>query len=126
MASRRIARLNEQIKREIAEIIRTEVKDPRVGTVIVTGARVAPDLSSARIYVMLTGEHEERMQSLEGLAKASSFMRVELGKRLKLRRVPEIYFDHDTSLDYGMHIEKLLSGVRPDPEAEANEDEAEG
>ena len=87
--SRRIERLNEQVKREVSDILRFEVRDPRVGVITVTEARVAPDLSIARVYV-----------------------RRELGKRLKIRTVPELRFEADKALEYGMHIEKLLSEIK--------------
>lgn len=112
--SRRIERLNEQVKREISDILRFEVRDPRVGPVVVTEARVAPDLSIARIYVQPLGDQQEKEAALEGLQAASAYVRRELGKRLKVRTVPELRFEEDKALEYGMHIEKLLSGIKKD------------
>jgi ribosome-binding factor A len=126
--SRRQERLNEQVKREVSEILRTEVRDPRVGVVTVTEALVAPDLSFARIYVRPLGGTEADL--FEGLAKATPYIRRALGKRLSVRHVPEIRFEADRALEHALHIEKLLSEVLPpaaapppdDDESEKDED----
>ena len=97
--SRRIPRLNEQLRREVSDILSREVRDPRVGLVIVTGADVTPDLWVAKIYVQLTGDAAEREQTLVGLEAATPFVRVALGKRLQLRRIPELRFLEDQTLD---------------------------
>ncbi len=107
----RLERLNEQVKREVSEILRSEVKDPRVGLVTVTEARVAPDLSIARLYVRsLAGEEKELF---EGLRAATPYIRRELGKRLSVRHIPEIRFEADRALEHALHIEKLLNEVLP-------------
>lgn len=125
--TRRLERLNEQVKREVSDILRTEVRDPRVGLVTVTEARVAPDLSFARIYVRPLGGAEEEL--FAGLEKATPYIRRELGKRLSVRHVPEIRFEPDRALEHALHIEKLLSEVLPHEEraepAEQPEDESD-
>jgi ribosome-binding factor A len=113
--TRRLERLNEQVKREVSEILRTEVRDPRVGLVTVTEARVAPDLSFARVYVRSLGGTEEELFS--GLEKATPYIRRELGKRLSVRHVPELRFEPDRALEHALHIEKLLSEVLPHDDA---------
>ena len=119
--TRRLERLNEQVKREVSEILRTEVRDPRIGLVTVTEARVAPDLSFARVYVRPLGGEEEEL--FAGLEKATPYIRRELGKRLSVRHVPEIRFEPDRALEHALHIEKLLSEVLPhDETAELPED----
>jgi ribosome-binding factor A len=110
--SRRIERLNEQVKREVSDILRFEVRDPRVGVITVTEARVAPDLSIARVYVRPMGDEQEQTEAMEGLEAAAPYVRRELGKRLKIRTVPELRFEADKALEYGMHIEKLLSEIK--------------
>ena len=110
--TRRIERLNEQVKREVSEILRYEVRDPRVGVITVTEARVAPDLSIARVYVRPMGDETEQEEALAGLEAAAPFVRRELGKRLKTRTVPELRFEADRALEYGMHIEKLLGDIK--------------
>lgn len=124
--SRRLERLNEQVKREVSEILRTEVRDPRVGLVTVTEARVAPDLSFARVYVRPLGGDEEEL--FAGLEKATPYIRRELAQRLSVRHVPELRFEPDHALEHALHIEKLLSEVLPHdagPEAEASAEESE-
>ena len=86
---KRLARLNEQLRRELSELIRTRVRDPRVGLVTITGVEVAADLGSARVYVRITGGRDEVLKGLEGLTAAGSFLRGELGRVLHVRRVPE-------------------------------------
>lgn len=122
MAHRRIARLNEQLKREISAVLRTGVRDPRVGTVVVTGVEAAPDLYSARVFVRPVGETEDRHQAMEGLEAAAPFVRRELSQRLSLRRVPELRFEEDRTLEQAMRIEKILDEVEPEEGWEADPD----
>jgi ribosome-binding factor A len=112
MPGRRRERLNEQFKREIADILRSEVKDPRVGAVVVTGARVSADLSNAQIFVLLPADAEARKETLTGLAAAAPFVRSQLGQRLRIRKLPQLRFRTDTSLDYANRIEQLLQQTR--------------
>src|SRR5262245_7731458 len=121
LMSRRTDRLNEQVKREIAEILQTRVKDPRVGSVVVTGARVAADLSLAQIYVVITGEPDEQKATLEGLEAAAPFVRSELGQRLSVRKLPQLRFVRDESFDYANRIEQLLHEIRPPADSPAKE-----
>ena len=109
---RRVDRLNEQVKREVADILRNKVKDPRVGTVTVTDARVARDLSLATIYVVLTGDAERQKEALTGLTAAAPFVRNELGERLRLRKLPSVRFLRDESIEHATRIEQLLHQVR--------------
>lgn len=121
---RRLARLNEQLKRELAELIRVDVRDPRVGLVTVTAVEVTNDLSVARVFVQITGNEAEIAEALEGLAAAAPFLRSELGKELTIRRIPELRFQRDASLEHAMRIEKILSDVLPEDDGE--EDAVEG
>lgn len=118
MSSRRVERLNEQLKREITEILRFEVKDPRVGLATVTAVRVSADLSFARVFVLPTDD-EEDSRILDGLRAATPFIRTELGQRLRLRRVPELRFELDESIEHALRIERLLQEVLPKDEGEA-------
>jgi ribosome-binding factor A len=124
MSKRRMPRLNEQFRREIAELLHHEVKDPRVGTTTVTEARVAPDLSSARIFVALP-PGDDPDDALAGLAAATAFIRGALGRRLQIRRVPELIFEIDDSLSHAMRIERLLQQVRPAAEEQDFEEGGE-
>lgn len=113
MPSKRIARLNEQLKREIAELVRSGVRDPRVGMVSVTGVQVAPDLGSARVWVRSLGNDAERSDCLEGLQAAAPWLRRALGEILHIRRIPELRFQEDRSLEQAMRIEEILAEVLP-------------
>ena len=122
--SRRIPRLNEQLRREVSDILSREVRDPRVGLVIVTGADVTPDLWVAKIYVQLIGDAAEREQTLVGLEAATPFVRIALGKRLQTRRIPELRFLEDQTLERATRIEQILDEVLP-PDTEAAEEDLE-
>lgn len=114
MASRRIERLNEQFKREITGLVRSEVRDPRVGMATITGVETSADLSVARVYVSVLGSPEEKEENIEGLRAAASFIRTELGRRLHLRRIPELRFVLDRSIEYAQRIDQLLHEAFPD------------
>lgn len=119
MSKRRLARLNEQLKRELAMLIRTDVRDPRVGVVTVTAVDVTNDLSLARVFVRAMGSESEIVEALEGLNAAAPFLRAALGKELTIRRIPELRFQRDKSLEHAMRIEEILSDVLPEDEPEA-------
>lgn len=124
MSNRRTARLNEQIKREISQILRTEVRDPRVGFPTVTDVEVTSDLWLARVYVRpdptQTGEAVDEL--LEGLAAAAPFIRKALGKGLKVRRTPELRFLADRTIEDAMRVERILKEAL----GEEGEGEADG
>jgi ribosome-binding factor A len=109
--SKRLARLNEQLRREISELIRRDVRDPRVGLVTVTGVDVARDLGSAKVYVRAPGTPKERATTLEGLGAAAPFLRTTLGRTLRVRKVPELRFRLDRSYEHAQRIEEVLSEV---------------
>jgi ribosome-binding factor A len=101
-------RVGEQIQKEISALLVKGLKDPRVGFVTITAVEVSGDLRHARIYFTALGEEQVRRETLRGLTSAIPFLRRELGKRLRLRLVPELTFQFDTSLEYGNRIESLL------------------
>jgi len=111
MITKRLARLNEQLKREVSELVLRKVRDPRVGLVTITSVEVAGDLGSARVYVRTQDPNDELNESLAGLEAAAPFLRRELGRTLHLRRVPELRFQQDHSLDQARRIEEILSDV---------------
>ena len=111
MPNRRLARLNEQFRREITEILRRDVRDPRVKDVVITGVAVTSDLWLARVYVRVKGEDEERKEAMKGLAAAANFIRREIGSMLHIRRIPELRFLEDDTLDQANRIEEILREV---------------
>ena len=120
--SKRRARFSEQLRRELSEMIRLQVRDPRVGSVTITGVDVSADLGVARVFVRsLVGDDLAR--SLEGLEAAAPYLRTSLGKVLHVRRVPELRFQEDRSQVGAQRIEEVLAEVLPDAESEASEGE---
>ena len=105
-------RINSEVMREISQIIRTELKDPRVSTMTsITDVNVTTDLKYCTVYVSVLGGKEEADKTLEGLRKAGGFIRYELAHRLNLRNTPELKFVIDNSLEYGMKMDKLIDEV---------------
>jgi ribosome-binding factor A len=113
MPSRRQARLNEQLKREISEIVRRDLADPRLTRATITEVRVTADLAFARVFVRTLGAEEDRGRALEGFHAASPVVRRELGQRLRVRRVPELRFEEDRTQEEARRIEDILEEVRP-------------
>ena len=125
MDNRRVARVAEQLRREITDILRLNVRDPRVGMVTLTDVRVTSDLDQARVHVSIPGEEPERQESLAGLRAAAPFIRTELSRRMRVRRVPELRFELDDSLDHVRRIDELIAGIQREREA-GSEDPADG
>ncbi|MBR5533637.1 MAG: 30S ribosome-binding factor RbfA [Ruminiclostridium sp.] len=110
MASNRIGRINEEIQRELASLLRT-VKDPRVhGLVTITRVETTPDLRFSKIYVSVLDKSDVK-EVVKGLKSAGGYLRRELGRALSLRYTPELVFQADDSIDRGTHILKLLNDI---------------
>ncbi|MFO7568896.1 MAG: 30S ribosome-binding factor RbfA [Smithellaceae bacterium] len=116
MNFKRADRVGELIMAETSDILLKAVKDPRLHTVTITAVKVTDDLRNARIYFVEMGKDELSEEIQSALAKASGFVRRELGHRLQLRFVPQIAFVHDTSFGYGNRIEKLLAEINKQEE----------
>jgi ribosome-binding factor A len=110
--SRRISRLCDQIQEEVSDIIHRKLKDPRVGFVTVTGVKLAADLSQASIYVSVMGSPDDVTKTMTCLDGASSFIRSELGRRLRIKRIPELTFRFDDSGVKGARIEAILRQLK--------------
>lgn len=108
---KRADRVADLIKEELADVIFRQIRDPRIGTVTITGAKVTDDLALARIYFVEMGKDTFNPETQKGLEQATGFLKRELGKRLKLRRVPDLIFTPDASFAYGNRIEKLLAEI---------------
>jgi len=123
--SNRPERVAERIKRETAEILENELRDPRLhGIVSVTDVEITPDLSMARIFVSTLAEGDAREQILKALSSAAGYVRRRLAPRLGLREVPEVRFLLDTSIEKGTRVEFLLRKLAegepiPEPEEDA-------
>jgi len=107
----RPARIAEQIKREVSQMLQRDIKDDRVGLGMtsITAVEVSRDLRHARIYVSIYGSESDHQQTMQGLLSATGFVRRELAKRLTLRFVPEISFAEDRSLERGAQVLALIN-----------------
>lgn len=111
-SNNRMIRINDEILREVANIIRLEIKDPRVATITtVVKVDTTNDLKHCKIYVSILGEKEQKEEVMEGLRNAAGFIRKQLAQRINLRSTPEIKFILDESLEYSIKINKLLNEV---------------
>ncbi len=110
-------RVSEQIRRELAELIRMEVKDPRVGFVTLTSVEVSPDYAHAKVY-FTTIEGEGAVPELAlGLRRASGFLRRELGRRIRIHTIPELHWVYDRSIEHGATLSALIDeAVKSDEE----------
>ena len=108
----RIERVNSLIRQEVSELLRRQVKDPRLGNLVtVTDVSTSLDLRHAKIFVSRIGSEEEKQEILSVLAAASGFFRNELAKRLKLRHIPELSFQWDVSIERGDYLLQLIDEV---------------
>ncbi|WP_020615240.1 30S ribosome-binding factor RbfA [Paenibacillus daejeonensis] len=117
MAKIRVERVGEQIKKELSQLIQSELKDPRIGFITVTGVEVTGDLSQARVYLSVLGSEEQKEETLKALARGKGFLRSELGKRIRFRHTPDLIFKFDSSIEYGSHIESLLDQLNQGKES---------
>ena len=110
--ARRTERLGNLLRQEISELLQRQVKDPRLGNFItVTEVSISADLRHAKVFVSCLGSEEVKRDALKGLAAASGFMRNQMAKHLRLRRIPELSFHWDDSIERGAHILQLIDEV---------------
>ena len=126
----RMDRINGEVRRELSEILRDSVKDPRVDVRLVSVLRadVTRDLKYCKVYITVLGDDEARKNVSQALKSAGGYIRRELASRLNLRNTPELTFVMDDSIAYGIHIDEVLKqvGVKPlEEEADLPEDDAE-
>lgn len=115
MSANRIVRISEEIKREVSDIIQNDLKDPRItGLISVTKAAVTNDMRYAKIFISIMANAEEQKSILQGLKNASGFIRKELGQRINIRYTPEIIFELDDSIEYGIKISNILKQISTD------------
>ena len=118
MTAPRRARIADQIQRELAELIRLEVRDPRVGMVTITGVDLSRDQSHAKVYFTVLGAPSDAEHAQEGLQRAAGFLRSALAHRLTTRSVPELAFAFDESVERGVRLSRLIDeAVNPQPPA---------
>ena len=108
-------RINMEVQRELSEILRSGIKDPRIHPMTsVVAVEVTPDLKYCKAYISVLGDEEAAKATVEGLRSASSYVRRELARRVNLRNTPEIKFILDQSIEYGVNMSKLIDEVTKD------------
>lgn len=109
----RLNRINEELKKELSQIISYELKNPdATGMISVTRVKITPDLKYAKVYVSIFNSKNIK-ETMEGLKKSSGFIRTELAKRINLRNTPELIFEIDDSMEYGAKIDSILKEILP-------------
>ncbi len=125
--SRRLQRLNVLFQHELADLIRTELRDPRLGGIVsVTRVDVSPDLEKASAYVSILGEKEVKQSTMQALAAAAPFLRRHLIERIRIRRVPVLHFVLDETIEEAAHILDLMKQVEEEQGVRSEETEDGG
>lgn len=121
----RTQRVADQMQRELALLIQREVRDPRVGMITVTAAEVSRDLAHAKIFITLMGEasDDDIALNLAALKDAAGFLRVQLGRVMKLRSIPQLHFFYDESVRRGVHLSSLIERAVAEDRQHARDDE---
>lgn len=116
-------RLEGELRAVLSDLLRFDVNDPRLTDVTISTIRLTPDRSHARVFFSVLGDAERERQAADGFAAASSFMRREMGRRMRLRTVPSLEFQRDTSYEYGDRMERLFDRLQTEdhPEGEGND-----
>ena len=117
-------RINGEVQRELSNIIRWEIKDPRINPLTsVVAVEVAPDLKTCKAYISVLGDEESQAKTLAGLKSAEGFIRSKLAKTVNLRNTPEIRFVLDQSIEYGVKMSKMIDEVTKDIKSEDDAEE---
>jgi len=109
--SQRAERVADQVQRELAVLLRDEVKDPRVGRITITSVEVSADLSHAKVFFTHLAGREHADEAVHALQRTAGFLRTELSRRLKLYSVPQLHFAYDDSIESGMRISQLIDAA---------------
>ena len=120
---KRSEKVADLIHKEISEMLLKSLKDPRIGFVTITRVAVSEDCRLAKVYFSVMGSFTERENSEKGLASAKGYIRKELGRRIRLRYTPEIVFQFDPSIEYAIHIGKIIQHLHEGGEKDKGESE---
>lgn len=118
---KRADRVSDLIKKEISQMLLKEVKDPHIGFMTITGVDVSNDLHLAKVFYTILGDQKQVRKSAQALNRVSPFIKRQLGKRLRLRYIPDIIFRYDYSLEYGSRIDNILDHLKDSEETEAGD-----
>lgn len=112
MKFNRTDRISEEIKKALSDIIMHELKDPGVtGIISITKVDTTRDLSYSKIFISVLGSNEQKESSMEALKKSAGFMRKQLSTKVKIRHTPQLLFELDNSIEYGAHMDKIISSL---------------
>ena len=119
-------RVAEQVRQEVSQLLLSEVHDPGIGLVTLTRVKVSPDLQLVRVYYTQMGDEKARAETRRALERATPFLRRQLGQRIQLRRVPELRFEFDTSVENQERIERILLELQAEREQRGIDADAGG
>lgn len=122
MKNQRLARIRKQLKEEVSDIIRREVRDPRIGFLTITDAEVSADLRHAKVFYTVLGDQAQVDRTQDALNSASGLIRSEFGQRVSLKFTPEISFHFDSSVQRAARIEELLNQIASEPPPPTEDD----
>ena len=122
----RPSRIGDQLRAELSDLLAREVHDPGIGFLTITQVTVTPDLQTARVYYTTLGDERARRESSRALQRAAPFLRRQVGGRLRLKRVPQLEFFFDDSIERGDRIEQILNELNTERAQAAASDAAEG
>lgn len=115
---KRADRVSDLLKEEISQMLLKEVKDPHVGFITITGVDVSKDLQVAKVFYTILGDEKQVSDSAQALSRVSPFIKRQLGKRLRMRYIPDIIFRYDHSLEYGARIDTILNQLNDSEETD--------
>src|SRR6476659_5498122 len=116
MPAGRMRRVDEAVRAVLSDAISTDLKDPRVGFVTVTGVKTSPDLRHARVYVSVLGPEKKQQQSLAGLEAAHGVLQGRLATELRMKRTPQLAFEYDPTVERGVRMTQLIDELAPEDE----------
>ena len=108
----RLEKINEELKREISEIVQYKLKDPRLGLVTITGVEITPDLRCAKVYFSVLGSVQEEAKAEQGLKSSAGYVRRLIGEAIKIRYTPQLDFRYDDAAEYSQHISDVLEKLK--------------
>ena len=109
-------RVGDQVRQELAELIAREVHDPGIGFLTITRVKLTPDLQQARVFYTTIGDDRQRAETAKALRRASTFLRRQIGRRLRLKHVPELQFLYDESIERQDRIERIIQDIHTERE----------
>jgi len=117
----RADRVSDLLKKEISQMLLREVKDPHIGFITITDVEVSKDLQTAKVFYTVLGNEKQTSESSQALTRVSRFIKKQLGKRLRMRYIPDIIFRYDHSLEYGAKIDDILNHLKDSDTTNSNE-----